>query len=140
MLISVKDNIWFVFILPPTGWTFTIWYNSQSTEVYTNFSHLYWSISYFYCYYRPLVFGLLSGSRISCLCGLIGSVLDHRSLTITWGRISAWPNLEGVSSFTSLHYLWRLLSPISLPCAQKWPLKHQSSSSSLSRSRRLFTV
>ena len=32
-------------------------------------------------------------------------------------QILAWSYLKVVSSLTSLHYLWRLLSPFSLPCA-----------------------
>ena len=49
-----------------------------------------------------------------------GSVLDHRSLADTRVRISAWAYLKGVSSLSSLHYLWRSLGPFSLPCALKW--------------------
>ena len=49
-----------------------------------------------------------------------GSVLDHRSLPPRV-RISALAYLKGVSSLTSLHYLWRSLDPFSLPCTQKWP-------------------
>ena len=42
-------------------------------------------------------------------------------ITTTWVRISVWAYLKGVSSLTSLHYLWRSLDPFSLPCARKWP-------------------
>jgi len=44
-------------------------------------------------------------------------------VTTTWLRTSAWGYLKGVSSLTSLHYLWRSLGPFSLSCAQKWPVK-----------------
>jgi len=35
--------------------------------------------------------------------------------------VTSQPYLTGVSSLTLLHYLWRMLGPFSLPCAQKWP-------------------
>ena len=35
-------------------------------------------------------------------------------------QTSAWAYLKVASSMTSIHYLWRSLSPFSLPCAQKW--------------------
>ena len=42
-------------------------------------------------------------------------------ITTTLVRISAWAYLKGVSSSTSLHYLWRSLVPLGLSYAQKWP-------------------
>ena len=59
-------------------------------------------------------------NRSSCLhiyvCkrqGLIGSALDHRSLPPVFeSRRGAY--LKGVSSLTSLHYVWRSLGPFSL--------------------------
>ena len=49
-----------------------------------------------------------------------GSVLDHRSLPPVFAT-RRWHVRKVISSFTSSHYLWRSLGPISLPCAQKWP-------------------
>ena len=46
---------------------------------------------------------------------------DH---TTTWVRISAWAYLKGVSSFTSLHYLWRSLDPIR-PRRGPWKSRRQ---------------
>ena len=59
----------------------------------------------------------VSAVRLDRLHGLVGSVLntDHYHLN------SAWAYLKGVSSLTSLHYLWRSLGPFSLPCVQNWP-------------------
>ena len=34
---------------------------------------------------------------------------------------SRWVYLKGVSSLTSLYYLWRPFGPFSLSCTQKWP-------------------
>jgi len=42
-------------------------------------------------------------------------------ITTTRVWISLWTYLKGVSSLTSLHYLWRSLNPFSLSYAQKWP-------------------
>ena len=59
-------------------------------------------------------------SGVTSVKGLTGSMLDHISLPpeveSRW-----WAYLKGVSSLTSLHYLWRSPGPFSLPCAQKWP-------------------
>ena len=44
-------------------------------------------------------------------------------------RMSAWGYPKSVTSLTSIHYIWRSLGPFSLPCVQKYPTKHQSSSS-----------
>jgi len=48
-------------------------------------------------------------------------------ITATRVWISAWAYLKVVSSWTSPHYLWRLLGPFSLTCAQKWQwnINHQ---------------
>ena len=52
---------------------------------------------------------------------------DHYHLSLNLGVAY----LKGVSSLTSLHYIWRSLDPFSLPCVQKWPqnIINQSSSS-----------
>jgi len=54
--------------------------------------------------------GHLRGLAVACW------TIDHYHRV----RISAWAYLKVVSSLTSFHYLWRLLGPFSLPCAQKW--------------------
>ena len=46
--------------------------------------------------------------------------LDFRLLPSEF-KSRCWAYLKGVSSFTLLHYLCRLLSPFSLSCVQMWP-------------------
>ena len=41
--------------------------------------------------------------------------------TISSVFVACTQTLKGVSSLTSIHYLWRSLGPFSQPCAQKWP-------------------
>jgi len=56
------------------------------------------------------------------LCGLAGSVLDHRSLCNHRVRILVWAYLKVVSPLTWLHYLWRSLGPFSLQSGRKTPI------------------
>jgi len=59
--------------------------------------------------------------KLACghLHGLTGSAIGYIFIAPGF-KLQPWLCQNGVLSFTLPHYLWSLLGPFSLPCAQKW--------------------